>query len=187
MFSYCGNNPVTRLDSDGQAFETVWDIISLGLSIADVFANPADVWVWISLGGDLLDVLIPFFGGAGEAAKALKITLRLSDGLGDLSRASEFGIKSYKALKKLLKGTGLEAHHIIEQRLVKHLGIDLGSILSVALTPAEHQRFTNAWRAIFKYGMDYSKLSKDDIWKAAQKVYKDYPELLKAAKKVLFG
>ena len=187
MFAYCGNNPIVRLDANGQAFETVWDIISLGISIADVIANPADIWVWISLGGDIIDVLIPFVGGTGEAVKAVRITIKLGDGFGDLSKAGEYGIKSYRALREALKGTGLHAHHIIEQRLVRHLGIDLGSILSVAVTPTEHQKFTNAWRAVFTYGMDYTNLTIDDIWKAAQKIYKDYPELLEATRKTLFG
>ena len=187
MFAYCGNNPVVRLDADGQAYETVWDIISLGLSIADLLANPGDIWMWISLGGDVIDVLIPFVGGVGETVKVLRITLEFADGFGDLSRASEFGIKSYKILKNQTRGTGLHAHHIIEKRLVKHLGFDLDSILSVAVTPAEHLKFTNAWREVFEYGMDYSVLSLEDIWKAAQEIYKDYPELLEAAKKTLFG
>ena len=186
MFAYCGNNPVVRLDADGQAFESIWDIVSFTVSIADVVANPTDIWTWISLGGDFIDILIPFVGGIGEASKAIKITLNFADGFGDLSRAQEFGIKTYKALIKQLKGTGLQAHHIIEQRLVRHLGIDLNSILSVALTPAEHQKFTNAWRQVFKYGMDYRTLSIDDIWKAAQEIYKDYPDLLDAAHKILF-
>ena len=187
MFAYCGNDPIVRLDTDGQAFETVWDIVSLGLSIADVIASPTDIWVWISLGGDLIDVLIPFMGGIGEATKALRITLKIAEGFGNLSKAGEFGIKSYKALRKELKGTGLQAHHIIEQRLVKHLGIDVGEMLSVAVTPAEHQKFTNEWRKFFKYGTNYKDLKIEDIWEAAKEIYKDYPELLKAARKTLFG
>jgi hypothetical protein len=187
MFAYCGNNPIVRQDTDGQAFETVWDIVSLGFSIVDVIASPTDIWAWISLGGDLIDVLIPFMGGIGETAKAISISLKIADGFGNLSKASEFGIKSYNALRKQLKGTGLQAHHIIEQRLVKHLGINVGEMLSVAVTPAEHQKFTNAWREIFKYGTNYSELEIEDIWKAAQTIYKDYPELLEAARKTLFG
>ena len=87
----------------------------------------------------------------------------IADGFGNLSKASEFGIKSYNALRKQLKGTGLQAHHIIEQRLVKHLGINVGEMLSVAVTPAEHQKFTNAWREIFKYGTNYSELEIEDL------------------------
>ena len=131
--------------------------------------------------------MIPFVSGVGETTKVVKNVVRVVDKFGGLSRAKDFGIKTYKTLKKALKGTGLQAHHIIEKRLVKYLGINANEMLSVAVTAAEHQKFTNAWRDIFKYGTDYSKLTKNDIWKAAQKIYKDYPELLKAAKKTLFG
>ena len=72
MFAYCGNNPVCRKDEDGEAFETVFDIISLGCSIADVAVNPANPWAWLSLIGDVADVAIPFVGGLGEAVRVLK-------------------------------------------------------------------------------------------------------------------
>lgn len=70
---------------------------------------------------------------------------------------------------------------------MKYLDIDVNSMLSVAVTPAEHQAFTNAWRDVFKYGMDYSTLTPEIIWDAAQDIYKDYPELLDAAEEILFG
>lgn len=60
-------------------------------------------------------------------------------------------------------------------------------MLSVAVTAAEHQRFTNDWRRLVAYGTDYSKLTPGNIWEYAQQVYKDYPELLNAAKQTLFG
>ncbi len=186
MFAYCGNNPVIRLDTTGEAFETVFDIVTLCFSVIDVICNPTDVGAWIGLVGDVVD-LIPFVTGVGEATRALRITDKISDGFGGLTKAKQYGVKAYNALKKTLKGTGLEAHHIIEQRLVKHLNIDVKTMLSVAVTKAEHQKFTNAWRGVFQYGMDYSTLQKADIWKVAQKIYKDYPELLDAAKSILFG
>jgi hypothetical protein len=70
---------------------------------------------------------------------------------------------------------------------VQYLGIDANNMLSVALTKWEHNIFTMAWRAAFPYGMDYSTLTVDDIWDVAQQIYKDYPELLDAAKEILYG
>ncbi len=81
----------------------------------------------------------------------------------------------------------MEAHHIIEKRLVQYLDIATDTMLSVALTKEEHQKFTNAWRAWFPYGMDYSKLTIAELWDAAQEIYKDYPELLDAAEAILHG
>ena len=71
-FVYCGNNPVVRRDSCGNAAETVWDIISLGFSLADVVANPTDPWAWAGLIGDAIDVAVPFLGGTGEIIRGMK-------------------------------------------------------------------------------------------------------------------
>ena len=186
MFAYCGNNPVVRIDTTGDLWETVFDVVTLCLSMAEVANNPADVGAWIGLAADFID-LIPFVTGVGETVKALRVADKIVDGFGDLSKAKKYGIEAYNKLRKLLKGTGLQAHHIIEQRLVKHLGINVNKMLSVAVTAAEHQKFTNAWRSYFKYGMNYLDLKVEDIWAVAQKIYKDYPELLSAAKEILFG
>jgi hypothetical protein len=43
-------------------------------------------------------------------------------GLGALSQAGKYGIQPYNALTKALKGTGLQAHHLIEQRFAGILG-----------------------------------------------------------------
>ena len=81
----------------------------------------------------------------------------------------------------------MQAHHVIEQRFLEALGIDTSSAPSVAVTKPEHQVFTNAWRDAFAYGKtDYTALNRDQIWAAAQDIYKDYPELLSAAWDTLF-
>ena len=72
MYAYCGNNPVIRKDSTGTAWETIFDIISLGMSIADVAANPRSIWAWAGLVGDAID-LIPFVTGVGEVTRAAKV------------------------------------------------------------------------------------------------------------------
>ena len=72
MFAYCNNNPVIHKDSQGTAVETVWDLISLGVSIAEVCINPGDVWAWIGLAGDVIDVIVPCVGGIGETVRAAK-------------------------------------------------------------------------------------------------------------------
>lgn len=184
VFAYCENSPVSRTDSSGKAIETGWDIITIFISVGDVASNPTDITAWIGLGLDLVD-LIPFVTGTGEAYRVYRITDKVVDGLGDLSKAKKYGIKGYKALRKEIAGTGLHAHHIIEQRLVKHLGIDVDTMLSVAVTREEHQKFTNAWRKAFAHGSDYSEITIDDLWREAQKIYENYPDLLDAAKKIL--
>ena len=153
----------------------------------EVIANPTDVWAVAGLIGDIID-LIPFVAGVGESVKVIKVSVKVSDGLGDLTNAGKYGIKSYSLLRQLLKGTGLHAHHIVEKRLVQYMGINMEDMLSVAVTAAEHQRFTNAWRKIFPYGTtNYSTLRRIDIWEAAQNIYTNYPDILEVAERILFG
>jgi RHS repeat-associated protein len=113
-------------------------------------------------------------------------------GLNALSRAAEFGIKSYRELGKLTEGTGLQRHHIVEARFAETLGLTENEMLSAALTPQEHQAFTNAWRALIGYSNSSNPLntvtaSAQDIWNAAQAIYAQYPGLLEAARLTIFG
>ena len=79
MFAYCGNNPIVRRDASGYVWETVFDVVSLGLSIADVVANPNDGWAWAGLVGDIVDVAVPFVGGVGEIIKAARLVDTVAD------------------------------------------------------------------------------------------------------------
>jgi RHS repeat-associated protein len=122
-----------------------------------------------------------------EAQAAGQVT---QQGLNAFAKAAEFGIKSYDKLKELTKGTGLEAHHLIEQRFAKGLGLQAGKIPSVALTPEEHRMFTNAWRSTIGYNGDNRLITTanatlEDIWAAAQKIYADSPELLEKVRQTL--
>ena len=91
-------------------------------------------------------------------------------------------IDTYKALKKVNAGNGLEVHHIIEKRFSKSLFVKENDMFSIALDSVDHRMFTNAWRKELQYGKEYST---DEIWEAAQKIYADYPKLLEAARKTL--
>ena len=82
MFAYCNNNPVIARDSQGTAAETVFDIISLAFSVADVIANPKDPWAWAGLVGDVID-LIPFVTGVGEVTKVVGTAARVADAVDD--------------------------------------------------------------------------------------------------------
>jgi hypothetical protein len=80
-------------------------------------------------------------------------------------------------------GSGLQKHHLIELRFAPRLGVAPGDIPAIALIPGEHQPFTNAWREAIGYIGDHNPINTasatlNDIWRAAQDVYQDYPELL---------
>jgi hypothetical protein len=189
LFVYCDNNPIVRADHGGDIWDFI-DFIFAAWSWGDFIAKPS----WGNFGWAMLDTvcLLPLIPSVGYVTRPAKIiskaskTTKVARGFGKLSKAGKYGIKSYKALKTALRGTGLQAHHIIEQRLAKVVGQNANNMLSVAVTVAEHRKFTNVWRKLIPYGSNYSKLTKSQIWRYAQQVYKGYPELLKAAKKTIF-
>ena len=96
---------------------------------------------------------------------------------GNLSRAAEFGTRTYVDMKRALQGTGLHAHHIVDQRF--GLNIDI----TVAVTRAEHQIFTNAMRAHIPFGT--MGVTKEQVWSAAQDVYANFPAILEAIRLAL--
>lgn len=81
-------------------------------------------------------------------------------GLDAFERAREFGIRTYNQLRDAIKGTGLQAHHIVQERFAKTLGVKPGQMQSVALMPEEHQVFTNAWRDAIGYANSRRALKK---------------------------
>jgi hypothetical protein len=103
----------------------------------------------------------------------------MSAAMKQLKYAAQYGIDSYKNLRKLVKGTGLEVHHLIEKRFASIFKPPKKArdMASVVLTPDEHQIFTNAWRNKFPYGRP--KPTANEVNEFAREVYKDYPELLK--------
>ena len=89
LYVYCGNNPVLHQDGSGDAWETIWDVISLASSVLEVAANPYDPWAWVSLVGDAADVIIPFIGGIGETTRALKVASRTVEAFDTASDAKK--------------------------------------------------------------------------------------------------
>ncbi|MCB9737870.1 MAG: hypothetical protein H6747_01305 [Deltaproteobacteria bacterium] len=83
-------------------------------------------------------------------------------------------------MTKTLKGTGLHAHHLIEQRFAGLFGGKASEWLSVAVTKAEHQAFTNAWRSAIPYGPGTRSATRESVIEAAKDIYKDHPAILRA-------
>jgi hypothetical protein len=83
-------------------------------------------------------------------------------------------------LKKLLKGTGLGAHHLIEKRFATLMGQNPRQALPVAVTPAEHQAFTNAWRDAIPYGAGTANATRQQVLDAARQIYEIYSEIFSA-------
>lgn len=88
LFAYCDNNPVIRIDREGQFWDTIFDVISLCGSIVEVCVNPTDPWAWAGLAGDVVD-LIPFVTGVGETTRAIKTVNRVADVVDDVAETSD--------------------------------------------------------------------------------------------------
>lgn len=120
--------------------------------------------------------------------------LKFRDELGGFSHAAEFGVDSYKNLKKSVQatygtGSGLEVHHLIEKRFAKHMGMKEADMPSIVLTKDEHRQFTSAWREVIGYKKSGKQITtatatREKILKEARNIYKDYPELLKAIEEI---
>jgi hypothetical protein len=80
----------------------------------------------------------------------------------------------------VIKGSKLQAHHLIEKRFASLLGQKAAEMLAIAVTPAEHQAFTNAWRAAIPYGRGTAAATQEQVLNAARQIYAKYPAILQA-------
>ena len=103
-FVYCDNNSVHRKDTNGAFWDTVFDIVSLAVSVCEVVANPADPWAWAGLAGDVID-LVPFVSGVGEMTRAVKAADKVGDTI-KVQRAVDLTDDALGVAKTLDRSTG---------------------------------------------------------------------------------
>ena len=118
MFMYCGNNPVARVDKTGTAWETVFDVVSLAASVAEVIANPRSVWNWAGVIADTVD-LIPFVTGLGESVRAIK-TINKIDNLVDTSKTVKKGWQTGSDITTLTKQGKVPSWSTVKSRYWKN-------------------------------------------------------------------
>ena len=204
-YAYCAGDPVNFVDPEGEAIDVLWDVASIGLGVKSLIDNVKSGNVRGAIGDgagivvDAVAAMIPFVpGGVGYLKAGQKVVnavdagldlLRLTDELKDFEKAADFGVDTYKNLRKQVlskygKNSGLEVHHLIEQRFAEKLGVSASDMPSIVLTKAEHKKFTDAWRKEIGYNGSSSKfitlnVDQDKILDSARKIYADYPEILK--------
>ena len=71
LYAYCDNNPVVRIDSDGEFWDTLFDVVSLVVSVVDVITNPTDPMAWAGLAADTLSLVVPGLTGGGSVVRAM--------------------------------------------------------------------------------------------------------------------
>jgi hypothetical protein len=89
-------------------------------------------------------------------------------------------IGGYGELRTLIKGSGLNAHHLLEQRFAGVLGQKSRDMLSIVVNPSQHQIFTNAWRNAIPYGSGTQGATRASVEAAARRIYADFPGILDA-------
>nr|WP_251006411.1 RHS repeat-associated core domain-containing protein [Stenotrophomonas sp. ISL-67] len=166
----------TGLDAIAAAFtERNWFVGQGSLTDFDAVSEGIVVPLMNSPGG------APVVGGVKVASFVL-VAVRVEEtgrGFANLSRAGAFGLGSYTALRRAVgKGSSLQVHHLIEKRFADVLGVKKGEMLSVVVTKAEHQVFTNQWRAAFPYGREAP--TQQQILQTAKKIYQNHTAILDA-------
>ena len=205
LYTYCMNDPVNRLDEDGHLSIPNWAKIIIGTA-----TTVAAVSVTVVTGGAALPVLV------GVAASTVSGTILgyatggkqgaidgaadgvMWGGIGALGAATVSAIKTYReyrrtintysALKRQYKGSGMEAHHVIEKRLVKDSNWQASQMPSIELTKSIHRIYTNKWRKALPYGTKYSsKLTyKIKLYRVSNSIYRGSRVLRMAARYTIF-
>jgi RHS repeat-associated protein len=185
-YAYATGNPTTLADPSGHCIvDTLADALFILYDVGVLVFGPSKEQAAnaLALGADVGAAFVPCATGAGiivRGGRAASNAIDAARAFGGLSRAAEFGITSYGKLRYALQGTGLQAHHLLEKRFAAILGQAESQMLSVAVTRAEHQAFTNAWRQAIPYGAGTAGATPQTILAAAREIYKDYPAILNA-------
>jgi len=91
MFAYCGNNPVANVEIGGFFWDTVFDVVSLCVSVVDVIKNPDDPMAWLGVAADVASLVIPFATGGGAIVKAATKADDVADAVGVAKVADNIG------------------------------------------------------------------------------------------------
>lgn len=193
-YVYCNSNPVMFVDPSGHSIDTIVDVAGAVWSLGEFLAAPT-LPNALSLVWDVAAIVVPFVPGSyiTDGGKYILKTTSKSDSVADSFKVLKVADRAkaikdgaltmpYKALKKLSQNTGLEAHHLIEKRFAKKLGINENDILSIAIDPDTHKKITKAFRDEIDYGGVSAKkgrrntqsASVQEVWDATVKVYKKF-------------
>jgi len=113
--------------------DTAFDCALLGMSVAAYNADPS-LLNGAAIAIDGIAILCPFFPAVGGC------TLRAINSSLKARTAMKHGIRTYTSLKRVLRGTGLQAHHIMPKLFKGLFGIKNGDdMFSIALDKRTHE------------------------------------------------
>lgn len=111
-YAYTSNNPVRYVDPTGHFVETLWDIISVGMDIADIAQNGLNWGNGIALAVDVASVLIPGIPAVGAVIKAANAVdnvvdaAKAIDNVVDAANAVDNAVDGAKAIDNAVDGAG---------------------------------------------------------------------------------
>ena len=81
LFSYCDDNPVNRFDTAGKIWDTVLDVVFIGVDIVSLCIDGGwKNWKnWAALGLDIVFTAVPFATGGGQAIKFANVGDKIND------------------------------------------------------------------------------------------------------------
>jgi hypothetical protein len=145
------------------------------------------------------DALIAYPDAMAMAASVGSVTTQLGmDAAGEAALAGAVGLwrrgvqyaDGIHPWKNLARVPGMEKHHLIEQRFTRQMEQRARDMLSVHLSPGDHQAFTNEWRREIPYDTPWNIIQKGklrtgtatrpQIEEVARQIYVNHPEYLRA-------
>ena len=147
LFAYCDNNPVTRVDSEGEFWDILLDIVSVVDSVVDVITDPTDATAWASLGADVASLAVPGFTGGGAIVKAFTKAGNVAD-----------AVKTVKTVKKARKAAdaGKAAKKVVKAAdkasVAKNTAKVHGNSLNTTKPAIGYALRKNGTNEIMKYG-----------------------------------
>lgn len=200
-YAYAHGNPYRYTDPSGHYVESAVDVAFIAYDLNELEDDPS-LENYLALGADVAGLAVPFATGGGVAVRGTASGVRAlgsvdnigrsvgrgSDPLRTLSEANaRIGeIMPYREARQITAGKGgaIQAHHIVEQRAMKDLGLGKDAIRnapSVVLPKQQHQVVTNRLREAMPYGQPIRNV--ETASKGYEKAYKkEYPKYWKSAK-----
>lgn len=183
LFAYCDNNPVVRKDTDGEFWDTVFDVISLVGSIAEVVVNPANPMAWASLAADAVCLVTPGLTGGGALVKVLskadnvvdtaKTIYKAADKASDIRKATESYEILYKSGKNYV-GKGGFKRAIKSASKRRYIDDTLDTVTSIKWKKAPDIRsaFIDEYQRMYRVGVKNAN-TYNKIWSPGKKYYEN--------------
>ena len=161
LFSYCDNNPIIRIDTEGEFWDTIFDVVSLVVSVAEVVTNPTSGAAWAGLAADIVCTVVPGLTGGGTIVRTVtkaddvvdtaKAIYKAADKTSDIRRATGSYEIVYKSGKNYVgKGGYNRAIQSAQRNAQRHSD----SVVSISWkkAPTVKDAFINEYKSMSKFG-----------------------------------